>query len=231
MSLSNRQRQILEAIKSSLTTLGYPPTVRELCAKVGISSTSVVNYNLKRMEEKGYLLRDPQISRGIKLLHETGDQRCSGLVEVPLLGRIAAGMPLPIPDSEFPLFAEETIALTQDMLPDEANIYALEVRGNSMIDALINDGDIVIIRHQETAENGDLVAVWLREERETTLKRFYHEGEQVRLQPANPTMQPIYVPTANVQIQGKVVLVIRQPERKRSQLREMDQSNNRVLSR
>ena len=218
MSLSDRQRQILEAIRSSIVTFGYPPTVRELCSAVGISSTSVVNYNLKRLEEKGYLLRNPQVSSGIKLLHETtGSLQRSNLVEVPLLGRIAAGTPLPIPDSEFPLFAEETIALTRDMLPDEANIYALEVRGNSMIDALINDGDIVIIRHQETAENGDLVAVWLREERETTLKRFYHEGEQVRLQPANPTMQPIYVPTADVQIQGKVVLVIRQPERKRSQ--------------
>ena len=228
MPLSERQKGILKAIRGSLAARGYPPTVRELCAAVGISSTSVANYNLKRLEEKGYLVRNPDTSRGIKLLHESSDSARPGLVEVPLLGRIAAGSPLPIPDSEFPLFAEETIALTRDILPDEASIYALEVRGNSMVDALINDGDIVIIRHQDVAENGDLVAVWLREERETTLKRFYHEGERIRLQPANPTMQPIYVPAENVQIQGKVVLVIRQPERKRPRLPERDQSSSPV---
>ncbi|MHB0877835.1 MAG: transcriptional repressor LexA [Anaerolineae bacterium] len=212
MAMSDRQSRMLEAIKQSLTERGYPPTVRELCDVVGISSTSVVNYNLKRLEDQGYLRRNPDVSRGIQLLADLPAN--SRLVEVPLLGRIAAGLPLPVPDSDFAPFAEETIALTRDILPEDSGIYALEVRGNSMVDALINDGDVVVFRHQDVADNGDLVAVWLREERETTLKRFYHEGDRVRLQPANPLMQPIYAHPANVQVQGKVVLVIRQPGRR-----------------
>ncbi len=212
MALSDRQRDIVEAIRRSISSRGYPPTVRDICAATGISSTSVVNYNLKRLEEAGYLRRNPETSRGIRLL-EARDGG-STLICVPLLGRIAAGTPLPIPDTEGPLFSDETIALTRDLLSEDDGIYALEVRGQSMIDALINDGDIVVMRHQTVADNGDLVAVWLREERETTLKRFYHEGSRVRLQPANPSMQPIYAHPANVEIQGKVVLVIRQPDRR-----------------
>ncbi len=214
MALSDRQRDIVEAVRRSISSRGYPPTVREICAATGISSTSVVNYNLKRLEEAGYLLRNPETSRGIRLMESLEGDGDSALVSVPLLGRIAAGTPLPIPDTEGPLFADETIALTRDLLSEEDGIYALEVRGQSMIDALINDGDIVVMRHQTVADNGDLVAVWLREERETTLKRFYHEGGRVRLQPANPAMQPIYAHPANVEIQGKVVLVIRQPDRR-----------------
>ncbi|MGI6208458.1 MAG: transcriptional repressor LexA [Anaerolineae bacterium] len=216
MALSERQKEILEAIRRSVELHGYPPTVREICTAAGISSTSVVIYNLRRLEEQGYLQRNPETSRGIRLLDPAEQQPQSNpaLVEVPILGRIAAGTPLPIPDSEFPIFAEESIALTRDILPDEEEIYALEVRGNSMIDALINDGDIVIMRHQTVADNGDLVAVWLKEERETTLKRFFHEGNRIRLQPANPSMEPIFVHPSNVEVQGKVVLVIRQPGRR-----------------
>lgn len=214
MTLSDRQRSIIEAIRRSINSHGYPPTVREICAMAGISSTSVVNYNLKRLEEGGYLRRNPETSRGIRLLEKLDPEGGSPLVSVPVLGRIAAGTPLPIPDTEGPIFADETIALTRDLLADDDGIYALEVRGQSMIDALINDGDIVVMRHQSVAENGDLVAVWLIEERETTLKRFYHEGDRVRLQPANPSMQPIYAHPENVEVQGKVVLVIRQPERR-----------------
>ena len=228
MALSDRQTRILGAIRRSLAARGYPPTVRELCSAVGISSTSVVNYNLKRLEEKGLLVRNPEVSRGITLLDGSFVARDAQVVDVPLLGRIAAGLPLPIPNSEFPAFAEETIALTRDILPDETDIYALEVRGNSMIDALINDGDIVIVRHQNVADNGDLVAVWLRDERETTLKRLYREGERIRLQPANPYMQPIYVAAEDVEVQGKVVLVIRQPERRRSSALELDRSSSPV---
>jgi len=215
MALSERQKQILEAIRRSVATRGYPPTMREICAATGISSTSVVNYNLKRLEESGYLRRNPDTSRGIRLLQLREQDTASALVTVPLVGRIAAGLPIPIPDSDGPLFSDEAISLTRDLLADEEGIYALEVRGDSMIDALINDGDIVVMRHQTVAENGDLVAVWLKEERETTLKRFYLEGNRVRLQPANPSMEPIYVHPANVEIQGKVVLVIRQPDRHR----------------
>jgi len=175
---------------------------------VGISSTSVVNYNLNILEQKGLIDRDRAISRGIKLAESLVEQ----VVSIPLLGRIAAGSPLPIPDSssDFGIFGDETIELTRGIIKDTDGIYALQVKGNSMIDALIHDGDIVVMKHQQHAENGDLVAVWLRDEKETTLKRFYLEGDRVRLQPANPTMEPLYFPANNVEIQGKVVCVIRQ---------------------
>lgn len=225
MALSDRQERMLEAIRKSLATRGYPPTIRELGEVVGISSTSLVNYHLKRLEALGHIRRNPDVSRGIQLVQEPSG---ANLVEVPFLGRIAAGRPLPIPDSSFPAYSEESIALTRDILADENDIYALEVRGTSMIDALINDGDLVIIRHQDVADNGDLVAVWLRAEGETTLKRFYHEGERIRLQPANPLMEPIYAHPANVEVQGKVVLVIRRPGRDRISPGE-ERSDSRAL--
>jgi len=209
--LSERQKKILQVVRQSLAERGYPPTVREICSEASISSTSVVNYNLRRLEEMGYIIRSPDVSRGIKLLETNELPYAAGTVSVPLLGRIAAGSPLPVPDSDFPLFAGEVVSVPRDLLPEDNGIYALEVRGNSMIDALIGDRDLVIMKHQSVAENGDLAAVWLREERETTLKRFYLEGERVRLQPANPLMEPIYVPASDVEVQGKVVLVIRRP--------------------
>ncbi len=225
MALSSRQQNILRAIRDSMESVGYPPTVREICTATGTTSTSVVNYNLKRLEEKGYLLRDPETSRGIRLT-EDNPPPDRLLLTIPLLGRIAAGAPLPIPDTDLALFAEESVSLTRDLLPDERDIFALEVRGTSMIDALINDGDIVIMRHQTVAENGDLVAVWLREERETTLKRFFHEGERIRLQPANPLMQPIYVDPDNAEVQGKVVLVIRQAEKSHRRVMDRERSGS-----
>ncbi len=208
MALSPRQKKMLEFIREFIRQHHYPPTIREIGAAVGISSTSVVNYNLNILEREGYIVRDREVSRGLKLVSPTADLP-SEIVSVPLLGRIAAGEPIPVPDSEFPIFGEETIELTRDILKDEEGIYALEVKGNSMIDALIHDGDIVIMKHQREAANGDLVAVWLKDRRETTLKRFYLEGNRVRLQPANPTMEPIYVHPSEVEIQGKVILVIR----------------------
>ncbi|HIC94752.1 MAG TPA: transcriptional repressor LexA [Anaerolineae bacterium] len=210
MALSPRQKKILEFIREFIRQHRYPPTIREIGAAVGISSTSVVNYNLNVLEREGYIVRDREVSRGLKLIGPTSAVGPpSEVVSVPILGRIAAGEPIPVPDSEFPIFGEETIELTRDILKEEEGIYALEVRGNSMIDALIHDGDIVIMKHQREAANGDLVAVWLKDRRETTLKRFYLEGNRVRLQPANPTMEPIYVHPSEVEIQGKVILVIR----------------------
>ncbi|MCR4405789.1 MAG: transcriptional repressor LexA [Anaerolineae bacterium] len=208
MELSERQRRILQFIRQFTHENRYPPTIREIGEAVGISSTSVVNYNLKSLEEKGLIDRDRTISRGIRLVKSLEEQ----VVSIPLLGRIAAGSPLPVPDSssDFRVFGDETIELTRGILKDTDNVYALQVKGDSMIDALIHDGDIVVMKHQQHAENGDLVAVWLREEKETTLKRFYLEGDQVRLQPANPTMGPMYFPAKDVEIQGKVVCVIRQ---------------------
>jgi repressor LexA len=213
MTLSERQGRILSFLEDFTRENEYPPTIREIGAAVGISSTSVVNYNLNVLEYKGYIIRDKIVSRGLKLVDRSGSRTPrvrQDVINIPLLGRIAAGEPIPIPDSDLPPFGYETIELTRDIIGREENIYALQVQGNSMVDALIHDGDIVVMKHQEEAANGELVAVWLKDEKETTLKRFYLEGGQVRLQPANPTMKPIYVHPANVEVQGKVVLVIRQ---------------------
>jgi repressor LexA len=214
MSLSTRQQAILEFIQRFTRDHRYPPTIREIGQEVGISSTSVVNYNLNILEREGLIERDKEVSRGIKLIGavtQALDPR--SLVSVPLLGRIAAGEPIPVPSSDFATMGDETIELTRGLLPaDMTGIYALQVRGTSMVDAMIGDGDIVVMRHQNTARNGELVAVWLRDQGETTLKRFYLENGRVRLQPENPTMKPIYQDPANVEIQGKVVLVVRRPE-------------------
>jgi len=210
MGLSERQQKILDFIREFTRQNGYPPTIRDIGRELGISSTSVVNYNLSILEREGYIQRDREVSRGVKVLADLEDQRPSSLISVPLLGTIAAGEPIPIPEEGIPPLGYESIELTHDIVKGQEGLYALQVKGESMIDALINDGDIVVMRHQKEAENGDLVAVWLKGEKETTLKRFYLEGGRVRLQPANPTMEPIYVHPSDVEIQGKVVAVIRQ---------------------
>jgi len=208
--LSERQNKILRFIRDYLAERRFPPTIREIGVSVGISSTSVVTYNLDALERKGLIVRDDEISRGIRLVEDAA-RRVASIVQVPVLGRIAAGTPIPVPDSTFSPFGyDKTIELTRDIVRDEEHIYALEVQGDSMIDALIHDGDIVVMRHQERVENGELAAVWLRSREETTLKRFYLEGDRVRLQPANPLMGPMFFPSMDVQVMGKVLLVIRQ---------------------
>ena len=218
-ALSTRQKNILRMLHDFGREFGYPPTIRQIGTEVGISSTSVVSYNLKVLERKGYLERDRDVSRGLRLVQGEVDDLVEGyrgdfglLVSVPLYGVIAAGEPIPVPDSDFPDSEVERISVTTELLKKSDRTYALRVRGDSMIDALINDGDIVIMRHQQTAENGDLVAAWLKDEKETTLKRYHLDRDRglVRLQPANPAMEPIYVHPGNLEIQGKVVLVIRQ---------------------
>jgi repressor LexA len=208
--LSERQKRIVKFLGEYVEENGYPPSIREIGAAAGISSTSVVSYNLKRLEEKGYISRDREISRGLKLAAPGRQMAPQALVRIPLLGRIVAGEPLPVPGSDFALMGDETVELTRDILGDPEGLYALQVQGDSMIDALINDGDIVVMRHQQKVENGEMAAVWLKENEEVTLKRFYDEGAQVRLQPANPTMGPIYVNPRQVEVQGKVVMVVRQ---------------------
>jgi repressor LexA len=210
MGLSDRQKRMLEFIRSYSAKNRYPPTIREIGQAVGISSTSVVNYNLNALQRGGHILRNREISRGIQL-----PEMASPLppIRIPVLGVIVASAPVPIPESDFSMMGDEVVELTRDIVDDDPELYALKVRGDSMIDALIHDGDTVIMKHQQDARNGDLVAVWLKNEKETTLKRFYLEKDRVRLQPANPTMQPIYVHPSNVEIQGKVVVVIRKLER------------------
>ena len=167
----------------------------------------MVNYNLNILEREGHIARDPEVSRGLRIVGQSMER--DDVILLPLLGRIAAGNPIPVPGDAVP---EEHLELARGVVKDGESLYALQVQGESMIDALVNDGDVVVMKHQETAENGDMVAVWLRDREETTLKKFYREGKRIRLQPANPTMQPIYADPTNVQVQGKVVMVIRQLE-------------------
>lgn len=210
MALSEKQGAILNYIRCFLRQNEYPPSLREIMAELGISSTSVVNYNLNALVREGYITRHKDLARGIRLVEQYPAKRLdvADHVKIPVLGWIVAGEPVPVPDTDSP--PDEYLDLTRDILSDDKDIYALHVRGESMIDALINDGDIVIMRHSIEARNGDLVAVWLKDEKETTLKRFYCEGNRVRLQPANPYMDPIYTALSNVEIQGKVVMIIRQ---------------------
>lgn len=209
MSLSTRQQKILEFIRRFSRENGFPPTIREIGEHVGISSTSVVSYNLNALEKKNRIERDRSVSRGLRLVNypEPASPVTVDLVRVPLLGRIVAGEPIPAPDAVE--FAEETVDLAFGMLSDTKDVYALQVQGDSMIDALVNSGDIILLKYQQDARNGDMVAAFLRDEHETTLKHFYLEGNRVRLQPANPFMDPIYVLAKDVEIQGRVIMVLR----------------------
>jgi repressor LexA len=205
--LSAKQQQILEFMHAFVEENSYPPSIRDILSGCGISSTSVVDYNLKALERAGYIRRDREVSRAIELLDGKG--RRSRVVAVPVLGQIAAGSPIPVPGSGAVDAPDESVEVSTDVTRGDANVFALRVRGTSMIDALVNDGDLVLLHPTETAENGEMVAVWLKQENETTLKYLYREGDRVRLQPANSTMAPIYTDAANVEVQGKVVSVIR----------------------
>ncbi len=209
MALSERQQRILAFVRSYIEENSYPPSFREIGRAAGISSTSVVKYNLERLQDLGHIDRTGDISRAIRLTEPTSS--LSFTLRVPLLGTIAAGDPIPVPEAvpgaEVDL--DNTIELTRDIVQDEQGVYALRVKGDSMIDAFINDGDLVLMRHQLRVENGELAAVWVRSREETTLKRFYLEGSRVRLQPENPDLQPMFFPAQDVEVQGKVIAVIR----------------------
>ncbi len=210
-SLSARQREILTYIEQFVSRQGYPPAIRQIQEELAISSTSVVAYNLRQLEIKGALKREGKVSRGISIPNFAAVSigRSAG-GQVPLLGTITAGQPLPNPQdtstSDNELIDVPTDIVASDKLQD---VYALRVRGQSMIDALIDDGDIVLMRYQETAENGQMVAVRIEDDNAVTLKRFYLEGDKVRLQPANQTMDPIYVHPSSVRVEGRVVGVMR----------------------
>jgi repressor LexA len=205
-ALSDRQKAILKFIERFMNEKGYPPTIREIGEAVKIDSTSVVNYNLNKLVKEGFIIRSKEVSRGIRLVSE--NENDFDVVGIKMAGKIVAGLPTPHPDTEF---EEEPLAIPREFIGnnDPSQVYALRVSGYSMIDAMINDGDTVILKQQEVARNGDMVAAWLTDRGETTLKYFYDEGERVRLQPANPEMKPIYVPKDKVQIQGKVLAVLR----------------------
>lgn len=209
--LSRKQQAIYRFIEQFLDENDYPPTIRDIQTELAISSTSVVDYNLKALETRGLIRRNSKISRGIELVNRGPSRR--NVVAIPVIGQIAAGAPIPVPGDLEPLVgsdAAEYVELGADLLRNsDKGLFALRVKGHSMIDALINDGDVVVLRAQETCENGDTVAVWLKDQGETTLKKFFLEGNRVRLQPENMTMDPIYTPAENVAVQGRLVTVLR----------------------
>jgi repressor LexA len=197
------RERILEFIRHSFDEKGYAPTVRDIMRGCNISSTSLVQYHLNVLEKEGHIHRDPEVFRSIQLVEK-------GIIEVPLLGTIAAGEPIPVLDSgTWISSAEEILRLTMDVVGNKGDIYALKVKGTSMLDALINDGDIVIMEAVQSAENGEMAAVWLKDKQEVTLKKIYREPSRIRLQPANEQMEPIYLIPEDVEVQGKVVAVLR----------------------
>ncbi len=212
MTLRPRQQRILEFIESYLVENDYPPTIREIGAAAEISSTSVVNYNLEKLEAMGYIERNREVSRGLRLVGYEGKHKGR---EVPLYGYIAAGDPIPVLDD--PTSAINNIAVPSDMLPRTGETFALEVKGHSMIDALVDDGDIVIVRSQPKVETGEMAVAEILDppdEAGATLKRFYLRGSQVELRPANPdpSYRSFWLHPSQVRVHGKVVSVLRKFE-------------------
>jgi repressor LexA len=204
--MSERQQKILEFVMEYTADHGYPPSIREIGQAVGISSTSVVDYNLRALERSGLIRRDREVSRGLGVVGQTPAARPT-TIRIPIVGRIAAGEPIEAMEQH-----DDFLEMGIGTVPD--GCYALQVKGKSMIEDLIDDGDLVVIRPQETAENGDIVVALLMSQESSsggaaTLKRLYRERDRVRLQPANATMQPIFVDPDQLRVQGKVVSVIR----------------------
>ena len=208
--LPARRQQILNFIQEFIGENGIPPTVRDIQRACDVSSTSVVDYNLHKLRQARYLNRRPDVARGIELLDEN-EQPVSSVPKVQIVGAIAAGMPIPVFSTEGVASSEEfdTIEVSPDLPRRHGRLYGLTVNGTSMIDALVDDGDVVIVKPGQEAANGEMVVAWLISEEEATLKKFYLEGNQVRLQPANSGMDPIYCAADNVEVHGRVVAVIR----------------------
>ena len=201
---TNTTRQkILSFIHDFFDDRGYAPTVRDILKGCSISSTAVVQHHLNVLEQEGHIHRDPEVFRSIQLLDK------KNVIRVPLLGTIAAGSPIMVPGSDtWETEALETLELTDDITQGK-DIFALRVKGQSMIDAFIDDGDIVLMQPANTVNNGDMVAAWIKDKQEVTLKKLYREDDTIRLQPANSQMEPIYADADNVEVQGKVIGVIR----------------------
>lgn len=202
--LSDLQRGILRFVEDYLAKHGRSPSIREIQEATGASSTSVVDYNVKQLVKGGLLVREEEIARSIR------PAALEQVVYVPMLGRIVAGQPVEMGFNT----CDERVPVMASMLDRAAggDVFALRVKGNSMIDAMIQDGDVVVFKRTETAQRGQMVAALIVDRNETTLKYFYPEGEVVRLQPANPLMEPIYVDANNCRIQGRVLSVIRSYE-------------------
>ena len=204
--LTEKQKDILNFIETYIEEFGYPPSIRDIQNNCDISSTSVVKYNLDRLQEKGLMNRDSEISRSISLTNSEKSQ----IIKVPVLGTITAGQPFPmVEDSRWDVDELESIDLPDNFSYIEDKIFALKVSGYSMVDALIGDGDTIILEKTNKALNGEMVAAKINSENETTLKRIFIEGNNTRLQPENPLMDSMCFPSKDVSILGKVVAVWR----------------------
>jgi repressor LexA len=197
--ISPKQEAMLAFIEEFVADHSYPPTYEEIRVGMKLSTKSLVDYHLTALEEAGKIQRNPSTPRGLRLPN-------ASTYSVPFVGVIGASLPT----TTFTDAAAEALTLTRDIVPEQEGLFALKVRGTSMIDAMVNDGDVVVMKRQSIARDGDMVAARLIDRDEMTLKYFYREPGRVRLQPANPMLGPIYTPPANVEIQGRVVAVIRQ---------------------
>lgn len=200
--LTERQRQVLQFIKDEIRSKGYPPSVREIGEAIGLSSSSTVHGHMARLEEKGFIRRDPTKPRAIEVLDEPGGMPRKRTITVPLVGRVTAGQPILAVEN-----IEDHLALSADFVrgADETELFFLQVQGDSMVEAGILNGDFVLVRRQQTAYNGEIVVAMIEDE--ATVKRFFKEHGHIRLQPENRFMDPIIVP--NAQILGKVVALLR----------------------
>lgn len=197
--ISAKQQEILEYIKETILKKGYPPAVREICEAVSLKSTSSVHSHLETLEENGYIRRDPTKPRAIEILDDHFNLTRRDVANIPLIGSVAAGQPILAQEN-----IENYFPVPVDLIPNQ-EAFILKVKGESMINAGILDGDHIIVAQQETADNGDIVVALLDDS--ATVKRFYRENSQIRLQPENDTMEPIYA--TDVQILGKVVGLLR----------------------
>lgn len=228
--LSMRHRKIMEFLSKFQDSNGYSPSIRQIGDSINVKSTSLIDYYLNQLQQMGFIGREDRISRSIRVIRtvpvlgeisqkvsdviRSASNALAELVSIPIAGRIVASAPIPMPSSDLNYYdAESSVDIARSLLPtrDVSELFALEVDGDSMIDAMVNDGDIVVMKKAISANNGEMVAVWLDDKDETTLKYFYKEATRIRLQPANPNMGPIYVDDPkSLRIMGKVVLVIRQ---------------------
>ena len=198
LPLTKRQREILDYLNEFITEHGYAPSLEEIGRRFGLSSLATVHKHLTNLQEKGFIKRAWNRSRSVEMIPT---QTAGRSVDLPLLGYVAAGVPIEA------IATAETIAVPEDLV-GRRDTYVLRVRGNSMIDEQICDGDLVIVEDRKTAQNGEMVVALLSGS-DVTLKKLYRENGKVRLQPANPTMQPIFVDPEQVQVQGVVVGMMR----------------------
>lgn len=233
--LGDRHIRIMRFLTDFQEQHGYSPSIREIGRHISVDSTSLVDYYLEQLCSAGYIERDKRVSRSIRILRplyqgeslparpaqggrKLAVRPATELWTIPLVGRIGASLPVPMPPQEGTSYfdPDTSIEIARSLLParEKMNeLFALEVSGYSMIDAMVNDGDIVIMKRAQNANNGEMVAVWLDDSSETTLKYFFKEGNHVRLQPANPTMSPIIIENPEgLRIQGKVVMIVRRVE-------------------